>query len=58
MTVVLVTHEPDVARNARRLLEIRDGRLVRDAATSALQGEPKAAPRRRLPVRANWRRAT
>jgi putative ABC transport system ATP-binding protein len=30
MTVVLVTHEHDVARSARRLLEIRDGRLVRD----------------------------
>ncbi len=28
MTVVLVTHEPDVARFARRLLRFRDGRLV------------------------------
>jgi putative ABC transport system ATP-binding protein len=33
MTVVLVTHEPDVARHARRRLEIRDGRLVRDIPT-------------------------
>ena len=30
MTVVLVTHEPDVARFARRLLRFRDGRLVDD----------------------------
>jgi putative ABC transport system ATP-binding protein len=30
MTVVLVTHEPDVARFARRLLRFRDGRLVGD----------------------------
>jgi putative ABC transport system ATP-binding protein len=30
MTVVLVTHEPDVARFARRLLRFRDGRLVAD----------------------------
>ena len=30
MTVVLVTHEPDVARFARRLLRFRDGRLVSD----------------------------
>jgi putative ABC transport system ATP-binding protein len=28
MTVVLVTHEPDVARFARRVLRFRDGRLV------------------------------
>src|SRR5207237_8880449 len=28
MTVVLVTHEPDVARFARRLLRFRDGHLV------------------------------
>jgi putative ABC transport system ATP-binding protein len=33
MTVVLVTHEPDVARFARRVLRFRDGRLVADAST-------------------------
>ncbi|GIX17233.1 MAG: ABC transporter ATP-binding protein [Rhodothalassiaceae bacterium] len=31
-TVVLVTHEPDIARCARRILSFRDGRLVSDAA--------------------------
>jgi len=36
MTVVLVTHEPDVARFARRVLRFRDGRVVAD--------EPNAAP--------------
>jgi putative ABC transport system ATP-binding protein len=30
MTVVLVTHEPDVARFARRVLRFRDGQLVSD----------------------------
>jgi len=30
MTVVLVTHEPDVARFARRMLRFRDGHLVED----------------------------
>ena len=30
MTVVMVTHEPDVARFARRILRFRDGRLVKD----------------------------
>jgi len=31
MTVVMVTHEPDVARFARRVLRFRDGRLIDDA---------------------------
>jgi putative ABC transport system ATP-binding protein len=30
MTVVLVTHEPDIARFAQRTLTFRDGRLTRD----------------------------
>jgi len=30
MTVVLVTHEADVARFARRILRFRDGRILRD----------------------------
>ena len=34
MTVVLVTHEPDVAAHARRLLRVRDGRLVEDRAVA------------------------
>jgi putative ABC transport system ATP-binding protein len=32
LTVVLVTHEPEVAAHARRLLRMRDGRLVEDRA--------------------------
>jgi putative ABC transport system ATP-binding protein len=30
MTVVLVTHEPDVAAFARRILRFRDGHVVSD----------------------------
>ena len=37
MTVLLVTHEPDIACYAKRIIELRDGRIVRD--------EPVAAPR-------------
>ncbi|HEU4889717.1 MAG TPA: ATP-binding cassette domain-containing protein, partial [Thermoanaerobaculia bacterium] len=30
VTVVLVTHEPEVAIYAKRVVEVRDGRIVRD----------------------------
>jgi putative ABC transport system ATP-binding protein len=30
MTVVLVTHEPDVAAYAQRVVRFRDGRIVAD----------------------------
>jgi putative ABC transport system ATP-binding protein len=30
ITVVLVTHEPDVAKYAKRIVEVRDGHIVRD----------------------------
>jgi putative ABC transport system ATP-binding protein len=30
ITIVLVTHEPDVAAYAKRIVEMRDGRLIRD----------------------------
>jgi putative ABC transport system ATP-binding protein len=36
MTVVLVTHEPEVARFARRILGFRDGRVVQDERNEAL----------------------
>jgi putative ABC transport system ATP-binding protein len=49
MTVVLVTHEPDIARFARRILAFRDGRVVHDEAHQAadagkdLHREPQPA---------------
>jgi len=36
MTVVLVTHEPDIARFARRILGFLDGRVVQDERNQAL----------------------
>jgi len=36
MTVVLVTHEPDIARYARRVLGFLDGRVVQDERNRAL----------------------
>jgi len=49
MTVVIVTHEPDVARFAGRILRFRDGKVVADEANAAvdatrvLAAEPQAA---------------
>ena len=43
MTVVLVTHEPDVARFARRLLRFRDGHLVSDESQTPLAAMAVAA---------------
>jgi putative ABC transport system ATP-binding protein len=53
ITVLLVTHEPDVAQYAKRIVEVRDGRIRRDhpvesrrrAADDLLaeNGEPTAA---------------
>ncbi|HEX5580212.1 MAG TPA: ABC transporter ATP-binding protein [Gemmatimonadaceae bacterium] len=30
ITILLVTHEPDIARYAKRVVEVRDGRILRD----------------------------
>ena len=46
ITIVLVTHEPDIAAYARRTLRFRDGRLIDD--------QPVAAPHHAAEVLANW----
>ena len=35
ITIVLVTHEPDIAQYAKRVVEVRDGRIRRDHAVDA-----------------------
>jgi len=37
VTILLVTHEADIAQYARRAVELRDGRVIRDEAVSALR---------------------
>jgi putative ABC transport system ATP-binding protein len=41
ITIILVTHEPDIARFARRILRFRDGRII-DAATLTDSVQPGA----------------
>ena len=40
LTIVLVTHEPDIANFAKRSIQFRDGKIRRD---EAVQGRPRAA---------------
>src|SRR5262245_4713911 len=42
-TIIVVTHEEDVARHARRILRIRDGRIAADEKLE--RAGPEAAPR-------------
>jgi putative ABC transport system ATP-binding protein len=35
-TIVLITHEPDVAEHARRLIRLVDGRIVQDVRQAPL----------------------
>jgi putative ABC transport system ATP-binding protein len=35
ITLLIVTHEPDVARYAKRIVEVRDGKIIRDHAVTA-----------------------
>jgi len=44
ITIVLVTHESDIAAHARRLVQFRDGGIVRDESTRA--GQTLGGPRR------------
>jgi putative ABC transport system ATP-binding protein len=44
ITVILVTHEPDIAAWARRRIVFRDGRIVEDRAQPARQAAAAASP--------------
>jgi putative ABC transport system ATP-binding protein len=42
-TVVLITHEPDVAGQAKRIVRLSDGEIVEDARSLAVDAPPPAA---------------
>jgi putative ABC transport system ATP-binding protein len=48
ITIILVTHEPDIAKFARRILQFRDGRII-NAATLSDPAQPGAAGLSDLP---------
>jgi putative ABC transport system ATP-binding protein len=47
VTIVMVTHEPDIARQARRIVQMRDGKVVSDRLSAEVIAEEGAhAPRK------------
>jgi putative ABC transport system ATP-binding protein len=43
-TIILITHEHEVAANAARVIEISDGRIVADERSDVAEPEPEPAP--------------
>jgi putative ABC transport system ATP-binding protein len=44
-TIVMVTHEPDVAQHARRVVRMRDGKVMSDTSSELLKNELEAGVR-------------
>ena len=41
-TIVMITHEPDVAAHAKRVIQVADGEIVADTRQAPVQGPPPA----------------
>jgi putative ABC transport system ATP-binding protein len=46
VTVVMVTHEPDIARQAQRIIYMRDGKIVADRSAAGVIATEGALPRK------------
>ena len=44
VTLIIVTHEPDIADHCRRVLQVRDGRLIDDRPNEQVLARPVQAP--------------
>ncbi len=44
VTIIVVTHEPDIAAQARRVVQMRDGKVLLDKPTAAVYGAAAGAP--------------
>ncbi|MDQ0347369.1 MacB family efflux pump subunit [Ancylobacter vacuolatus] len=55
-TVIIVTHDMNVAARARRIIEIDDGRIVDDRRSGADRAPPPAASTAPAATRPGWRR--
>ena len=47
MTIVMVTHDPDVARRCKRIVHIRDGKIYKDERVYPAFGAARAESDRR-----------
>jgi macrolide transport system ATP-binding/permease protein len=64
-TVIIVTHDVQVAAQAHRIIELRDGRVVKDSGTPREHRAPAAAPESQVPppagalrrLQVQWREA-
>ncbi|MBN2161677.1 MAG: ABC transporter permease [Pontiellaceae bacterium] len=45
LTIILVTHDSDVANHAQRIIEIKDGKIVSDCANPNAPVVPRSAPK-------------
>jgi len=55
-TVIIVTHDPDVARKAPRIIEISDGSIVSDKRSSPVHKDVAEFPHQALRKIPRWRR--
>jgi len=55
-TIILVTHDAHVAAHAQRVIELKDGKVVRDDGTPAHHRPPAQAPESQVPPQGGWLR--
>jgi macrolide transport system ATP-binding/permease protein len=53
-TIILVTHDAQVAAHAHRVIELKDGKVVRDDGTPAGHRPPAQAPESQVPRQGGW----